>query len=113
MTVTIKNGKMNRAELRLEIDMLRALVIDLECIWLGGYPDERELNDAPLITNWKASTRAVTCLEGIMIQHPRLGNIVANGITSELWLLDLDRDYVRTFSRFYRLGEKTSTSLKE
>lgn len=97
---------MNRAELELEITMLKSLVSDLERILRGDYPDERELNDAPLITNWKASTRSATCLEGIMIQHPRLGNIVANGITSELWLLDLDRDYVRTFSRFYRLGEK-------
>ena len=111
MTVTIKNGQMNRAELELEITMLKSLVSDLELILQGDYPDERELNDAPFITNWKTSTRAATCLEGIILQHPRLGNIGFNGITSELWLLDLDRDYARTFSRFYRLGQKASVSL--
>lgn len=46
MTVTIKNGKRNRAELELEleIDMLNAFVADLEQILRGVYPDERELN---------------------------------------------------------------------
>lgn len=44
MTVTIKNGKMNRAELELEIDILNAFVADLEQILRGVYPDERELN---------------------------------------------------------------------
>ena len=55
MTVTIKNGQMNRAELELEITMLKSLVSDLERILQGDYPDERELNDAPMITNWKLS----------------------------------------------------------
>lgn len=113
MTVTIKNGQMNRAELELEITMLKSLVSDLERILQGDYPDERELNDAPMITNWKLSSRAATCLEGVLFDHPMLGNIVPNGLTSEVWLIDLDRRYARTFSRFYRLGGKASASLKK
>ena len=111
MTVTIKNGKMNRAELELEIVMLKDLVLNLERILRGDYPDELELNSAPMITNWKLSSRAATCLEGVLFEHPMLGNIVPNGLTSEVWLIDLDRDYVRTFSRFYRLGQKASVSI--
>ncbi|MFC7067069.1 DUF6634 family protein [Brucella rhizosphaerae] len=106
MTVTIKNGKMNSTELELEIAMLKSLVGDLERILQGDYPSELELNSAPIITNWKVSVRPSTCLEGALFEHPRLGNLVPSGLTSELWLLDLDRNYARTFSRFYRLGKK-------
>ncbi len=106
MTVTIKDGKYNREQLELEIRMLKSLVADLERIFEGDYPDERILTNSPAITSWKLSARRATCLEGVLFEHPRLGSIVPNGITSELWLLDLDRNYARTFSRFYRLGQK-------
>jgi len=104
--VTIKDGKYNREQLELEIRMLKYLVDDLERILQGDYPDERILENSPAITSWKLSTRPTTCLEGVLFEHPRLGYIVPNGITSELWLMDLDRNYARTFSRFYRLGQK-------
>ncbi|KAB2793772.1 hypothetical protein F9K96_00945 [Brucella anthropi] len=106
MAVIIKNGKYNREQLEIEINMLKALVTDLERIFNGEHPDERQLSNSPAITCWKLSARRATCLEGVLFEHPRLGQIVPNGITSELWLLDLDRNYARTFSRFYRLGQK-------
>lgn len=106
MTVTIKNGNYNREQLELEIRMLKALVDDLQRIFEGDYPDEQLLTNSPAITSWKLSARRATCLEGILFEHPRLGQIVPHGITSELWFLDLDRNYARTFSRFYRLGQK-------
>jgi len=104
--VTIKDGKYNREQLELEIKMLKYLVDDLERIFQGDYPDERILENSPAITNWKLSKRPAICLEGVLFEHPRLGQIVPHGITSELWLLNLDRNYARTFSRFYRLGQK-------
>lgn len=106
MAFIIKNGRYNREQLELEIRMLKSLVADLERISQGEYPDERELKNSPAITCWKLSAHRATCLEGVLFEHPRLGPIVPNGITSELWLLDLDRNYARTFSRFYRLGQK-------
>ena len=106
MTVIIENGKYNREQLELEIRMLKSLVMDLERILQGDYRDERTLANSPAITSWKLSKRPATCLEGVLFEHPHLGYIVPNGITSELWLLDLDRNYARTFSRFYRLGQK-------
>ncbi|KAB2662651.1 hypothetical protein F9K91_21410 [Brucella tritici] len=106
MTVTIKNGNYNREQLELEIRMLKALVDDLQRILEGDYPDEQLLTNSPAITSWKLSARRATCLEGVLFEHPRLRQIVPHGITSELWLLDLDRNYARTFSRFYRLGQK-------
>lgn len=104
--VTIKDGKYNREQLELEIRMLKSLVDDLERIFQGDYPDEQLLKNSPAITSWKLSKRPATCLEGVLFEHPHLGYIVPNGITSELWLMDLDRNYARTFSRFYRLGQK-------
>jgi len=57
MAVTIKNGKYNREQLELEIKMLKALVMDLERIFQGDYPDERTLANSPAITSWKLSKR--------------------------------------------------------
>lgn len=78
--------------------------------WLlhGDYPDEQELDNSPAITNWTLSTRRAPCLAGFILEHPLLGSMVPNGLTSEVWLIDLDRKYARTFSRFYRLGEKAA-----
>ena len=105
MTI-IENGEYNRKRLQTEITALRALADDLERIMHGDYPDEHELDNSPVITHWKLSARRATCLAGVILEHPRLGSIVPNGLTSEVWLIDLDRNYARTFSRFYRLGEE-------
>jgi len=107
MTI-IKNGKYNRERLKTEITSLRSLADDLEMILNGCYPSMQQLDTSPAITNWKLSARRATCLAGTLVEHPRLGSLVPNGITSEVWLLDLDRNYARTFSRFYRLGEKAT-----
>ena len=107
MTI-IENGQYNREGLESEITALRALADDLERILHGHYPSEHELNNSPAITNWQLSARRTTCLTGTLVEHPRLGSLVPNGITSEVWLLDLDRNYARTFSRFYRLGQKAT-----
>ncbi len=106
MTVTIKNGNYNREQLELEIRMLKALVDDLQRILEGDYPDEQLLTNSPAITSWKLSARRATCLEGVLFEHPRLGQIVPHGITSELWLLDLDRNYAAHSAAFTGLAKR-------
>ncbi|WP_112593097.1 DUF6634 family protein [Brucella tritici] len=105
MAIIANDGAFNRERLAAEIKALKALVHDLERLLNGEHPDPRELADAPLISNWDFDRRDTTCLVGTFVAHPRLGRIVPNGITSELWYIDPERKYARTFSRFYRLGK--------
>lgn len=106
MAIDENHGKFDRERLAAEIETLRALVHDLERLLNGEHPDPKELADAPLISNWDFDRRDVTCLVGTFLDHPRLGRIVPNGMTSELWYINPEREYARTFSRFYRLGKQ-------
>ncbi|QNQ64443.1 hypothetical protein IB024_16655 (plasmid) [Brucella sp. 6810] len=105
MAIIAHDGTFNRQRLATEIETLKALVCDLERLLNGEDPEQSDLADAPLIENWEFDRRHTTCLVGTFIAHPRLGRIVPNGITSELWYIDPERKYARTFSRFYRLGK--------
>ncbi len=105
MAIVAHDGIFNRQRLATEIETLKALVRDLERLFDGENPHQSELADAPLIDNWDFDRRDTTCLVGTFVAHPRLGRIVPNGITSELWYIDPERKYARTFSRFYRLGK--------
>ena len=89
-----------------DITTQRGLADDLEMAFNGCYPSIRQLDNSPMITHWKLSARHANCLAGVIFEHPILGSIVPNGPTSEVWLLDLDPNYARTFSRFYRLGDE-------
>ncbi len=105
MAIIANDGTFNRERLAAEIKALKALVHDLERLLNGEHPDPRELAHAPLINNWDFDRRDAVCLVGTFLGHPRLGRIVPNGMTSELWYINPEREYARTFSRFYRLGK--------
>ncbi|PWL16594.1 hypothetical protein DKP76_16620 [Falsochrobactrum shanghaiense] len=105
MAIIANDGTFNRQRLATEIETLKALVRDLERLLNGEDPHQSELADAPLINNWDFDRRDAVCLVGTFLDHPRLGRMVPNGITSELWYINPDAGYARTFSRFYRLGK--------
>lgn len=104
----IQNGNYDEALIRNYIQLLKALVTDMEAFIAGNGPSEEILNEAPAIDQWCLSTRKIPCLEGILHHHPLLGNLVPNGTTSQLWLLNEDEGWARTLSRFYRLGQPSS-----
>ncbi len=61
------------------------------------------LQDAPLMEDWViAQTPLGLQLMGHVTGHPRLGDRMT--VTSPLWFADPDGNWVRTLSRFYRLG---------
>lgn len=61
------------------------------------------LQSAPLIDEWLiAQTPAGLQLIGDISGHPRFGDRMA--VTSPLWFADPDGRWVRTLSRFYRIG---------
>ncbi len=77
---------------------LRRLAEDLDNIEIRHWPppDAVDLND------WFIGQRAVSCLVGRPLGHP----FIDNGhpmVSSELFFMDVDRGYARSFSRWYRL----------
>jgi hypothetical protein len=84
---------------------LRALADDLERMAMF-VPGDAELADAPLLADWDFSIRAVTNLGGTVVGHPLLG--CRSIYTSEVFAIDADLRWARTFSRFYRLDTRAT-----
>ena len=85
------------------VAMLRRLADDLERIASGTGPTLEELDAAPMLGSWRMTERWSIGLAGHVTAHPRLpsGPIM----TSELWALQPEEGWARTFSRWYRLGK--------
>jgi hypothetical protein len=82
---------------------LRDLAADLERIRSSEGPTEAELAKAPLIVGWHCALTPVGLrLIGFVAGHPLLGNTVA--MTSQIWAADAKGTWIRTLSRFYKLG---------
>lgn len=86
---------------------LRALADDLERMTMF-VPGDTVLADAPLLENWNFSFRPVAALDGSVVGHPLLGCRPVG--TSEVFAIDADLLWARTFNRFYRLGAAQETN---
>ncbi|WP_426131805.1 DUF6634 family protein [Pararhizobium sp. PWRC1-1] len=94
-----------------EIRRLKKLLADLERLESGTVTSPALLA-VPFLDQWVHSWRKVPCLEGVVEGHPSLPN--GHGIvTSEVYAhLRADDEYfVRTLSRWYRLGEPRPRTL--
>lgn len=80
---------------------LRCLADDLELV-MHVPMSPSELRNAPLIDDWVVVTPIGVQLMGTVTGHPRFGNRPA--VTSPLRVADPDGRWVRTTSRYYRLG---------
>lgn len=81
---------------------MRAMCDDVDAVLAGLTPSETLLADAPVIQGWSTVPYEAICLSGWVSGHPtiRTGPLVS----SQVYMLDLDRRWARTLSRFYRLG---------
>ncbi|MGO3933697.1 hypothetical protein NP284_35945 [Rhodopseudomonas pseudopalustris] len=81
---------------------LRRLADDLDQLMhFSGSPGE--LRNAPVIDDWAVMVTPLGVqLMGFVTGHPRFGNRPV--VTSPLWAADPDGRWVRTTSRYYRLG---------
>lgn len=79
---------------------LRALADDIERMTM--FSPTAELEDAPLLDDWDFALRTVPILAGRAVGHPILGS--RDVCTSEIFAVDVAFRWVRSFSRFYRLG---------
>lgn len=82
---------------------LRALADDCDRLELGRPVSPILLQSAPLLEGWvPALTAQGLHLIGQASGHPRQGDRMV--MTTPLWFADPDGNWVRTLSRFYRLG---------
>ena len=89
-------------------ERLRGLADDLDRVWAGTAPSVLDLTKAPLMVNWRAVLSPVGLrLVGSVTDHPRLGDRAA--MTSQIWAADPAGQWIRTLSRFYRLGAASHT----
>jgi hypothetical protein len=86
------------------VTKLRALADDLEAMTV--FVPRKELEGAPLISNWRPVLRPRPALHGWTRGHPLLGDREA--VTSEVYAIDREAGWVRTLSRFYALGAPAS-----
>lgn len=91
-----------------EVEKLSRLVIDLKLLTAGEFPTDEELGQAPFIDQWSLIMRPVPCLFGFVHGHPRLGTGPA--VTTQVMFLDPERQWVRTQSQFYVLGDRSRDS---
>jgi Family of unknown function (DUF6634) len=85
------------------IAKLRALADDLDRIRGRQAPTNRQYAEAPLITGWRIFIAPSGLrLTGQVSGHPRIRAGLA--VTTQLWAADASGRWVRTLSRFYRLG---------
>ncbi|MER2266205.1 DUF6634 family protein [Methylobacterium oxalidis] len=83
-------------------ERLRDLAEALEAIEEGAGPSPQDLADAPLLEDWDVGLRAVRALTGVVSGHPDFPR-PCRIRTSEVYASD-GRTWVRTYSRWYRLG---------
>lgn len=67
---------------------------------------DAEMQDAPVLRNWKCVSADVGCFIGHVAGHPRLGS--RDIATSQALFLSEDRCFGRTMSRWYRLEDELS-----
>ena len=85
-----------------DVRKLRALADDLERLAAGHPPIEADLADAPQIDAYEFIARSVPAIYGLNDGHPRLSSPTIT--TTQLWVLNEQQGWARTYSRYYRLG---------
>ena len=81
----------------------RRLADALDRLAKDGRPAPLDLIDAPVIDAWRPARRMAPALIGQVTGHPLLRSDKPK-VTSELFALDRDGHWARTWSRWYRLA---------
>lgn len=90
---------------------LKKLTRDLRHLSEGKPPSEEELRRAPLLDQWSFGFLPAPCLVGAIYGHPAL-RARAKVHTSELVIIDPNRQWARTWSRLYRLGNQSEIEMR-
>lgn len=100
-----------RAGIELEIERLSQLAADLKAFCIAKEPTGSQLAAAPSIERWRVTTRPAYCIVGDVTGHPLLAGTGRRVVTSDVVLIDGERGWARTKSRWYRLGIHATAKL--
>jgi hypothetical protein len=87
---------------------LRQLADDLTSTMEQDYL--QSLNPNVSLNSWRIATRAIPCMNGCVTNHPILNS--GPIFTSQLYFIDPEMGLARTYSRWYRLLGKHSSSAR-
>jgi len=87
---------------------IRSMCDDIDAVLAGLPPSEEKLSRAPLLHQWQLVPYQSVCLSGFVSDHPRIRN--GPLVSSQVFMLDPERKWGRTLSRFYRLGTPAEAS---
>lgn len=91
-------------ELQAQLKAYRSITRDLERVIRGEAPTETDLSNAPMLDMWCFATSQDLCLVGYVADHPLIGSGPVT--SSTLCILDPHGNWARTYSRWYRLGNR-------
>lgn len=87
---------------------LARLAEDFRFVAKENRPNSSSDVDAPVLEDWRLIVRPVPCLAGLSTGHPLLIGDRRQIVTSEVHLISEELGWVRTRSRWYRLGRRVS-----
>lgn len=96
-----KNG-LNRSAAD-DVRKLRKLADDLERLSAGHTPTDADLANAARVNAYEITARPVPVLYGLNEGHPNLVSDTPQ--STQLWVLNQQEGWARTYSRYYRLGQ--------
>ncbi len=99
MTISFPNRQSSLADIAVHA---RRLADALDRLAVDGGPTPTDLVDAPVIDGWRPAHRFAPALFGQVTGHLLLPSSKPK-VTSELFALDPDGRWARTWSRYYRL----------
>lgn len=98
------SGFQNLAAAADEIEKLERLIEDIKLLLRTGAPSADQLEAAPLLAGWIPVEQSCLAFVGKVDAHPLLpGNRTI--VTSPVEIMGDGLGWIRTHSRFYRLGE--------
>lgn len=100
--------QISRSEIFRTLYKLDGLTADLREVLAGTGPAPDRILNAPKLEQWSIVPAPFRVLIGNVSGHPKIrdGEIM----TSQLFLIEDGKTWARTFSRYYRLGEKARSS---
>lgn len=99
-----KLSQFSRPEIMKTVTKLEALSRDLRRIADGVMPDGNLIRSSPIIQQWRIVPAPFRVLVGNVAEHPSLAD--GEVVTSQLFLIEDGKTWARTFSRYYRLGDR-------
>jgi hypothetical protein len=101
---TLLRGNNLSGSILTNVENLKCLAQDMAQISSGKFDFSSIGGQCPRLDQIAIAQKAIPCLAGIMTGHPSIED-GRHAVTSQVFYLDPERGYARTYSRWYIIGE--------